>query len=460
MNYIGPFLRMNSLSEKNIKNQLFYLAKESIKNIVLYSKCGITSNSKDFKIKNIPIKDINILTSISPLLCIYKRSKMKMKISSKKLSWDNEKIKKDVIISSNAYMTLSLLELAEYYRKTDYTPLKHLSDIYLSIVKKELNFFASYLRNDDGLFVDKKDITDSILNELKLEKKNGNFKFSDQALLMCAYYKYSLLTDDSTSKEYEKFSFDILNMFMNFKDQLYTLSYSELLKLSYAFNIFYKYSNNNDIKILCIDINELICDNYITKVCDYSKLTNSCLFCLNSLVLYENTNIIKFKEIHDKVYNKLINLYDKDIGIYLKNDDSKEEEYKCEELMLYFMNLLMESKYEESDKNAFIVSNIFKHQIIDSGIIPSWPDAPSLDNPEHYKNFSLKSEDLISDQNFKLVSMPCPKSNELAPIFVKSVSYNKKKQKYKQKSSNFDSRKNMFIYFLILNFIKPNYSKE
>ena len=49
MRYIGPFFRMNSLSEKEINGQLFYLSKEAVKTIVLQSKCGLVSKIKKNK---------------------------------------------------------------------------------------------------------------------------------------------------------------------------------------------------------------------------------------------------------------------------------------------------------------------------------------------------------------------------------------------------------------------------
>ena len=91
---------------------------------------------------------------------------------------------------------------------------------------------------------------------------------------------------------------------------------------------------------------------------------------------------------------------------------------------------------------------IFKHQILDSGIILSWPDSPSLDDAEHYRNFSLKSEDLLQDDDFRMPAIPTPDNNELASVFIKSVVYNKRKESFKQSSSSFDSSKNMFIFFL------------
>ncbi|EQB90020.1 hypothetical protein M918_01950 [Clostridium sp. BL8] len=117
MKYIGPFLRINVLDNTNIKSQLFYLSKESIRHIALHSGCGIISKNEDLKSKHLPKNDDIINSNISPLLCVYRKADGKLIKENSKLSWNHRKFKKEINICSNAYMTLSLLELIEYYSK-------------------------------------------------------------------------------------------------------------------------------------------------------------------------------------------------------------------------------------------------------------------------------------------------------------------------------------------------------
>ena len=46
---MGPFFRMNNLSQDEINTQLFFFAKEAIRTIVLESKCGLVSSIKSYK---------------------------------------------------------------------------------------------------------------------------------------------------------------------------------------------------------------------------------------------------------------------------------------------------------------------------------------------------------------------------------------------------------------------------
>ena len=68
LNFLGPFLRINTLDKNNIKNQFFYLSKESLKDIVFDSKCGIYIPTRDFKSKSFSNFDAKILCLDSPHL--------------------------------------------------------------------------------------------------------------------------------------------------------------------------------------------------------------------------------------------------------------------------------------------------------------------------------------------------------------------------------------------------------
>ena len=73
MRYMGPFFRMNNLSQDEINTQLFFFAKEAIRTIVLESKCGLVSSIKSYK-RLSSNNDISINSNISPLLCVYKKA--------------------------------------------------------------------------------------------------------------------------------------------------------------------------------------------------------------------------------------------------------------------------------------------------------------------------------------------------------------------------------------------------
>ena len=456
MKFIGPFLRINTLNKNNIKNQFFYLSKESLKDIVFDSKCGIYIPTRDLRAKSFPKIDITTISLNSPLLCVYKKADAKLKLEEGRLIWNENKVKKEITINSNAFMTLALLELVDYYRSfkgiddTKYV----LNSLYLKLCKEQLEFYALHFRNKDGLFVDKNDLTDPMSQEFNFEDKNNKFKFSDQALMMAAFYKYSTYDNGKQEEEYKKFALDILNMFVQYKEQIYNVSFEELNKICLALNIFYKYSGSEECQHLLLDFSDLLIEQYHTKpsIIINAKLDYSCMLFINCMLIYNNTFMLKFKDTSDDLYEKLSKLYESNKGILLKESSDKDISYTCDELLLYMYSLMLYSDFNSLEDDSYMLQDIFKHQILDSGIVLSWPDSPALDNTEHYRNFSLKSEDLLKDEDFRIATMPTPDNNELASVFLKSVVYNKRKDSFKQSKLSFDSSKNMFIFFLSIFF--------
>lgn len=459
MKYIGPFLRINSLNKENIKSQLFHLSKENIKNIVMKSGCGIKIPFRELKFKSTPEININTFNSFSPLVCIYKKASSKLINIGNKLCWDEDTFKKEIIVSGNGLMTLCLLELSDYYEtfKDKKNEKYSLSKIYRLTAQKQIEFYSSYLRNDEGVFVDKKDISDDLSEKIALKEKNKKFKFSDQALMMAAFYKLSTYEDIKQRKEFADFSEDILKMFFQYKNELYSLSNEELSKLCLYLNIYYSYSKNEKAKYLLEDIAELYIDNckHGSSINENNKLENELLMFLNSSLLYKNTSVLKFKDIYRNIFDKLAELYSPEKGIFIKDTESKEVVYSCGEIVLYLLSIMVYSKLECEDKNSnILLVDIFKRQLVESEIILSWPEAPSPDDIERYKNFSLKPEDLLDSQYFKMPTIQSPETSEIASVFIKNVTFNKKKEEFKHSKTTFDSSKNLFLFFMIIYVLK------
>lgn len=464
MKYIGPFLKINKIETNNIKSQLYYLAKESLKQIVLYSKCGITIKLKDSKSKNIPNFDITTFKNLSPLLCLYRKANPNLININDKLCWNEEKFKKEINIDSNAFMTLCLLDLCDYYNtfknidKYNY----NLGRFYLYICKRQLEFYALNFRTNQGVFIDKKHENSSYEGNPKFTDKAKDFKFSTQALLMAAYYKCSTLLEDKDSEQFRNFSFDILNMLVELKENLYEQSFSELTRLCFALNIFYRYSRDEKCKNLILDISELIFEKFYsnkstTNMSKKNNIENDTLNYINYTFVYKYINIIKAKENADFIYKKLLHLYDPEKGLFFKSSSEKNIKFSCLEILLYLICCLIDTDINNNKNNSNLIAlDIFTNQLIDPGMILSWPEAPDLNSAERYRNFSLKSEDLIEEKNFRMSSIPSPESCELAPVFAKYINYSRKKESFKSPKISFDAYRNMFIFFLTIHILKPD----
>ncbi len=255
--------------------------------------------------------------------------------------------------------------------------------------------------------------------------------YSDQALMMLAYYMYSKVApEDSDSKTYEDFALQILNMFVNFKEELYSLSLDECCKIDYCLNNMLLYSNNEDCKLLVLDLSDFILNKYYESNSTFSNLETTSLLALNMYLSYKNTNILIFKDAYLDLIELFCNMFNDEKGIILKGTDKKEYKYSNMEICLYLTNLLMSFDLDEdsSDKRENIISKVYKNYIVNSGIVTSFPDAPNLDSHERYKKFSLKPDDLIDESMFRMTNANSPELTGLAPIFTKNLKYSTKNQ--------------------------------
>lgn len=171
---------------------------------------------------------------------------------------------------------------------------------------------------------------------------------------------------------------------------------------------------------------------------------------LNSSFIYKNLKFLKSKEFSENLYKELIESYDENLGLYTKSPEEKSVDYDSSELMTYLISLIFYSNIFEIEDDNSVAENIFKNGVINSGLVLSWPDTPSLNDVERYKNFSRNSDDLLEDDYFRMPTLPTPENNELAPIFIKRITYNRKKNEFKQSKSNFDSERNMTIFFMCI----------
>lgn len=451
MKYIGHFIRSNTLTKENIKNQLFFLSKEAIQNVILHSKCGITIPSKDLFSKNIPTKDINIFDVFSPLLCIYKKSHSKLIKIDDVLVWNENKFKKEINITGNSLMCLSILELVEFYDnfKGIDDEKYNFSKLYLNLAEKQLDFFISYFRDSDGIFVDKKDISDDITDEIKFEQINNIFNYYDQAYMMAALYKYSKLSDSKVASSHKTFSKDILEMFKEYKEELYAAPFNQLPKLCFGINIYYIFSGDEEAFNLLLDLNDLAIEEYAE-----TNISNQCILLINTYLLYKHTNYTKFKDLSYKIGLNLFNLYSTETGFYNKTSENNDVNYYCDEIILYLISMMIYHDISEGSLSEDLLGNMYKTLIVDSGIISSWPEEPMLDDVERYANYSKEVDDLLEDINFRSEGVHLKEESELVLGFIKNITFNKRKNSFNKVKTSYDSTKNMWIYYLCLFLIK------
>ena len=464
LRYIGPFFRMNSLSEKEINGQLFYLSKEAVKTIVLNSRCGLVSQIKKYNKLSSSI-DITTNSNFSPLLCVYRKASPTFIHSKNSNGFDEETFKKEINPSTNALMSLCLLELLDYYRSFENIDksIYSINEIYKNLAKDQLDFYSTHLRNREGVFVDKKNILENNAKNFNLVDKDKKFKFSDQAFMMIAYYLYSIKNpNDESSDLYKEFSEQILRMFCDFKDQIYDCSLDEICKILLSLNILYSYNDNNaELKDLIIDLADYAMCKFDEKDYYINSLDTASLCSIVLTLSYKHTKILTFSEKTTEIINRLYTLYDEDKGAFYKLSSKKEIKYSCFDITFYILAFIIyQNIISNSNEYRMMISTIYKKFIINSGLITSWPEAPTLDDYERYRGFSLNSKDMVDESYFRMPNIPTPDSTGVAPIFNKYITYNKRKDSFSISKNTFDSYRNFLNFFLLIHLFKDEYMDE
>lgn len=462
MKYIGPFFRMNSISTKEIESQLLFLCRESLKHIVLESRCGISVNTKNLRNSMTP-EDIGQFKNSNPLLCVYKKAKPNIYSSKHSRSWDNSTFRKEIPVSSNALMTLSMLQSSTYYdnfRGID-EDVYNVSKLYKSLSKLQLEFYYNYLRNTEGFFVNKKNGEAPSNGDFNLSEKDSKYSFSDQAYMMIAYYLYAeTCPSDEDSDHYKNFSLEILEMFIHFKENIYDLSLDECCKIAFCFNIMYEYCKDDRCKEFLVDISEFILSKYQELNPSLSNMEVTALLALDLIMCYNNTNISLFKDAYMDIIELFNNLYDENKNILQKPNDKKDVKYYSEEIILYLVNMLVYYNMDEGKNKVVndLICQVYKQYCVNSGLVTSFPEAPNLDSSERYLNLSLRSKDLLEETMFRMPTSSSPELTGLASTFVKSVNYSSKKDTFSNSKISFDSNRNMFLFFVTLYFLLPKYN--
>ena len=465
LRYIGPFFRMNSLSEKEINGQLFYLSKEAVKTIVLNSRCGLVSQIKKYNKLSSSI-DITTNSNFSPLLCVYRKASPTFIHSKNSNGFDEETFKKEINPSTNALMSLCLLELLDYYRNFENIDknIYSINEIYKNLTKDQLDFYSTHLRNSEGVFADKKNLLENNSKNFNLVDKDKKFKFSDQAFMMLAYYLYSIKNlNDESSELYKEFSNQILKMFCDFKDQIYDCSLDEICKVLLSLNILYNYNDNNndELKDLIIDLADYAMCKFDEKDYYIDSLDTASLCSIVLTLSYKHTKILTFSEKTTEIINRLYTLYDEEKGAFYKLSSKKEIKYSCFDITFYILAFIIyQNIISTSNEYKVMISTIYKKFVIKSGLITSWPEAPTLDDYERYRGFTLNSNDMVDETYFRMPNIPTPESTGNAPIFNKYITYNKRKDSFSVSKNTFDSYRNFLNFFLLIHFFKDEYMDE
>lgn len=140
--------------------------------------------------------------------------------------------------------------------------------------------------------------------------------------------------------------------------------------------------------------------------------------------------------------------------LFISYPSKKEIKYSCFDITFYILAFIIyDDVSTNSSEHRNMISTVYKKFIINSGIISSWPEAPTLDDYERYRGFTLSSKDMVDESYFRMPDIPTPESTGVAPIFNKYVTYNKRKDTFSNTKNTFDSYRNFFKLLLTYSLI-------
>lgn len=447
-NHLGKYLKLSSINSPIIEYQLFNFAKESIKHIFLTSKCGEIINGKEFKDKP-SNSDLLGTKNVYPLCCLYKKAKPKIKSENGIFSWKDKHIKKKIDILSNAYMTLCILTLADYYNKIikNEKKRKEVVKFYLSSSKCQLNYYLKHFRNELGLFVNKK-YNEGSNGEVYFTQNSNNedFDFAAQAYLMICFRKCSnMLKEESPYKlPFLNFSTEMEKMFYDFKKDLLKQPSHKIIDTLSALQMYSKLHSNNNVEIL----------NLIFEIIDnlFKTTSMSSLNTYYKLQLYNSLLSIKshtFENIQDNYLETT-----KEISEYLWDlqDIFSQPNFEVNEI---------NSAYDLLSYQIYICSvdsqkalNFYNTVLIPSKVFSCFPNLPKKHESERYFNFEHKEQYKIPDSFFKPFSYKTISEVNLTPIIAKDIHYSFEKNKFTTSKYKFNSLINTNLCFLILTSFK------
>ncbi len=445
-NHLGKFLKLSSIDFPVIEYQLFNFSKESLKQILLNSKCGEIINGKEFKEKP-SNTDLIGTKNIYPLSCLYKKGKPKIKPLKGIYSWKNDKIKKKIDILSNSYMTLNILNLIDYYEKTidNEKKRKEIIKFYLSCVKCQLNYYIDNFRNELGVFVNKKVIEDPSDNKdskICFQIYSDSFDFPSQANLMICFYRCSNFMKETSPYKipFLNFALEMEKMFVDFKEDILKSPKDKLVELLFSLSIYLKYVDSPGIINLSSKILENLINNY----------TLSSMSTYNKVLLHESMKNLK-ESLKDKkdfnIYKDIISEYLWDLFDMFGDENFMKNEIINEyDLISYMVYLLKYNKEVSKDfyENTFLPSKIFS----------CFPNIPKKYESEGYFKLNKKDEYKIPDKYFKPLSYKTMEETKVTPIICKDIEFNFEKNKFSKGKKKFDALINMRLIFLIMDSLK------
>lgn len=455
-------LQDNNNTLSGIALKLSFMSITNVEWSCLYSGAGIVHSSEE----KLDRGNNGLPANISYLKCLYKKSKpvfLKFQDHSnmdEAVFWDDKSFSRTITPASQAMAILSMCACAELMYPTD-------PQLSISLVKNAgycMDFSSSFMRNPDGLFIAVEDKTKMLDEELKLKPCSKNARLSDQVLMHEAAACLHNITCQESMKELispktEEYRQEAENILRFMHENLPWLLSSSSKELSICISSLSRCLSLENCSASINEINELICTlcaELETRIRITGEVESSPESLNTSSMMthvkvanamlegYEASGILKFKELGVRVYDYLEDLYNPDLKLYIEGNPSKTT-CSIRDIADIMKLQLIRYRLDNDPKIEKRLEDMYSTLIEKSGIMQSSPARPIniggqlINLPEH---------------------IPNAMSTGRAPVFVKSIKFNLKKETGTKVSKHFNSLYSLYASYTFLHYFLEQYKSK
>lgn len=377
--------------------------------------------------------------------------------------WDSSTFKKTITPAAQAYLILDEIMTAKYFYKStgrDYNEANNCDEkigTALMLMKSadiQSQFMSDNLRDHDGLFIPKEDISENPFGDAELEEEDDQPDISDQALPMKAFSmlartlknpEYALFNDEQASSANQKWASELYEVFQDSPEDIFTSKTRDLCNVITACVEYYKINANDDVKEyimkLALELESRIdMSGNLLRLPYDSKLTSNatCFTAIKSLIeAYKITGIQKFMSSATSLYNRLDILWNPMDCLYSLDKDDKYK-YTSRDVGsviagLNSLRLFAEGDIRENAENR--LTGFFNSAVNGSKLMLS-----SMKPPEAHDFETLYYRSICNGSaagNFCHPDIPQDLETGIAPVFAKKFTFKSNKRTYDINSKSF-----------------------
>lgn len=478
----------------NVLNQALWYSRCCIISVSLMSGFGIPWNYDSSRIGNW-LRDINIMEddmvlpeNVSILRGIYKKGEPHYtntyngdEKDFRNYLWDDSSFKRIITPTSQAYLIMDEIMLAEYLHKCieafpdiQSENKKAMALLLIKSADMQSQFMSENLRNIDGLFVPKADLSSNPFGDPVLEESVDDPEVSDQALALQAFSMASIAFDDpafplfadkKASAYCLRNAAELYEVFLESPEDIFEGKTRDLCSVIPSCIEYYnatKYSSVLDyVTMLALELESRIdmSGNLLRFPYD-SKLTSnaSCFNAINALIKsYNLTGIQKFQSAASMLYKKLSLLWSPLDCLYCLDADGKYK-YTARDVGsvlsgLNAMRLFGENEYRNDAEKKLV--SFFNSSINLSKLMQSVLPPPSQNDIEAAYALKRLNTNQMEYSYFCHPEIPLSIETNTAPVFAKKFSMKPQKRKYDINSSSFYSEYSLYASYEMMQMNYP-----